>query len=125
MQEQRITLETAKFAKEKGFDIDYCQCGGFPDCICTDKSPTQSLLQKWLREEHNIHTEIRTFYRNWIFNIYDLTKLPNRQSLLHINCENDFIEFLEENNVSTNMSSYEFALEQGLQEALKLISNKN
>ena len=66
MKEQLISFSTAKLAKEKGFDnydvanyyregINYAlnnsgtstikEVGNYP-------APTQSLLQKWLREKH-------------------------------------------------------------------------
>jgi len=79
MEEKIITLETAKLAKEKGFDwkclnywgINYAT-GEIPQINSSfnrhpqnyngDKfvdqsysAPTQSLVQKWLREEHNIN----------------------------------------------------------------------
>ncbi len=74
MEEQLISFETAKLAKEKGFDI-ICQKGFNPNngniiegnlwfVLNTLESnyhiqcPTQSLLQRWLREVHNIHIEL-------------------------------------------------------------------
>ena len=59
-------------------------------------APTQSLLQKWLRETHNIFISINV---NYCYKIYN----------------ND--ELYEE---SFYYNNYEEALEQGLQEALKL-----
>lgn len=83
MKEQLISYETAKLAKEAGFPADeifyvysengtyklpsgrsgdyyegYCEHGTLYElCEVEDPSPipapTQSLLQKWLREEHN------------------------------------------------------------------------
>src|SRR4030042_4799087 len=65
MKGQLISFETAKLAKEKGLYIpesDYAyfngilqKCGGQVYCSCERcETPTQSLLQKWLREEHHI-----------------------------------------------------------------------
>lgn len=73
MKEQLITFETAKLAKEKGFDEPckwhYTQNNSSkpaqlfaveyePECLNTwngrYSAPTQSLLQKWLREVHGI-----------------------------------------------------------------------
>ena len=54
-----VTYETALLAREKGFDIDYgwklrkLDDGTFTHTNCSDlgiEQPTQSLLQKWLRE---------------------------------------------------------------------------
>lgn len=67
--EEIVTYEVAKLAKEKGFDEncsyvynnDRVLLGG-KGVRCWHKveftAPTQSLLQRWLREEKNIHIEI-------------------------------------------------------------------
>jgi hypothetical protein len=117
MKEQIITFETAKLAKEKKFDIftkqeymisssgdfwliDYNQHPGHSEEFI--KAPSQSLLQKWLREEHNIHIHIcPTDTGRWL-----------RQ--LHTT-KGEFI-LIEE-----YFDTYEEALEDGLIEALKLI----
>ena len=64
MNEQLILLDTFKLAKERGFNIYICRCGGFPECICNHDEllPTQSLLQKWLREIHEIEVSVKVFY---------------------------------------------------------------
>jgi len=71
MEEQLIEFETAKLAKEKGFKIPcdgrwwiepasdwkFSKQGAVKCNNSSDDSiarPTQSLLQKWLREVHNI-----------------------------------------------------------------------
>ena len=55
--EEICTYEVAKLAKEKGFDVptakNYRHENG-----ATCNAPSQSLLQRWLREEKNIHIEI-------------------------------------------------------------------
>ena len=67
------------------------------------EAPTQSLLQKWLREEHNIHITITSISQeSWQ---YHITKPGQR---LGDNYEEDFY-------------TYEEALESGLHQALKLI----
>lgn len=125
MEEQRISFETATLAKDKGYDIvDYNHAfnpnTGYeleghvvtnllyaePDLSKHLFRPTQSLLQKWLREKHNIHVECchndQIGYRVW-------TKtFPDKTSFVEKN-ENIFF------------NAYEEALEQGLLEALKLI----
>ena len=61
MKEKLISLETAILAKEVGCNLTRCECGGFPECICEENDKlriTQSLLQKWLREKHDIHITI-------------------------------------------------------------------
>lgn len=125
MQEQLITFETAKLAKEKGFSINTIEYWEYqkegterykfitedtpgatwvnddlPNRICTS---TQSLLQKWLREVHNIHITI--------------TSISQESWQAHITKPK---EKLGENYIE-DAYSYEEALEVGLQEALKLI----
>lgn len=74
MKEQLISFETAKLAKEEGFkegsmshyeedgQIQHCRTsftnGFMEDGETRFEAPTQSLLQKWLREVHNIHIAI-------------------------------------------------------------------
>ena len=141
MKEQLINLETAKLAKEKGFDIQcihgfvedvsdglskgiseefYWELGDrpndnyFENLLNYDQEdvffysrPTQTLLQKWLREEHLIHIEIllseespyNTFY-------YRIMQIGKYFTLSH-------------DGIYKN--TYEEALEKGLFEALKLI----
>jgi hypothetical protein len=125
MQEQLINFETAKLAKEKGL-CDYFENSPnntqyipsfysedginfeetefqLEDCVILDRfyRPTQSLLQKWLREVHNIEIYVRSSVG--LYNKkYWTTFLPN-------GC-------LENKN-----NTYEEALEVGLFEALKLI----
>ena len=101
MEDTRITFETAKLAKEKGCNLEICSCGGYPDCICSDKRISQSLLAKWLREEHNIHL---IAYKNINIDGYDWCYITT-DGITNIN----------------SYKTYEEAYEIGLQEALKLI----
>ena len=77
MEDQLISFETAKLAIEKGFNISVLNCyneneelGDFEDYSIVDfnsfpivkgsnmnmySAPTQTLLQRWLREKHDIH----------------------------------------------------------------------
>ena len=109
IQEEFVTLETAKLLKEKGFN-EYCK-----DIIKEDDNrimqsvfrtnknlpklcysrPTQSVAQKWLRETKNLHIEISYMYENYWIGLSD-------RPIIRYN-------------------TYEEALEAGLQEALKLI----
>lgn len=104
MEDTRINFETAKLAKEKGCNLENCTCGGYPDCICYDKRISQSLLSKWLREEHNIHL---IAYKNINIDGYDWCFITT-DGITNIN----------------SYKTYEDAYEIGLQEALKLINNK-
>ena len=132
MQEQLITFETAKLAKEKGFfqetnrlEIPYYNYKGeFKGDVSDWRirkyirgedtsdiefvfAPTQSLLAKWLREEHNIivlvdYEGIDGYYYK-------------------------FYSYKEGNKnydaSGKNYNTYEDAYEIGLQEALKQIPN--
>ena len=103
MEDTRITFETEKLAKEKGCNLENCTCGGYPDCICSDKRISQSLLAKWLREENNIHL---IAYKNINIDGYDWCYITT-DGITNIN----------------SYKTYEEALEDGLQAALKLIDN--
>jgi hypothetical protein len=99
MKEQLITFKTAKLAKEKGFDLNRH--------INDECSPTQSLLQKWLRDKHNIHLTVTSISQeSWQ---YHITKIGDSLGKNYIE---DFY-------------NYEEALELGLMEALKLITFKS
>lgn len=121
MEEQLITLETAKLANKAGFknitDKFY-----LPSTIHQDRimlkyneqvlpnggydAPTQSLLQRWLREVHDIDAEAslveRLNTRNYLIRLYRNSK-PVVLATFHY------------------YKTYEEALEEGLYQALKLI----
>jgi len=122
MKEEIITFETAKLAKEKGFEItwlkdyfdlkdnrQYGQCVVFsPELYSYDDEnhiglSTQSLLQKWLREKHKIAVLVTLCPDNYG---YDIIR------------DESFVEIIK---YKRNFLNYENALEEGLQEALKLI----
>lgn len=119
MQEQLITFETAKLAKEKGFN-EMCKTayGRNADSLyygnCTHKNseniflsaPTQSLLQKWLREVYDIEMYVRSTYK--------LNK-KNKYWVTFIDCK------IYGGCLENCSKTYEEALEVGLQESLKLI----
>ena len=70
-------------------------------------APTQSLLQKWLREVHKISIKIDDYYTNSRVRFdYNVCELGS-----------------QEDNPVGIFETYEEALETGLQEALKLIKN--
>lgn len=122
MKEQYISLETAKLAKEKKVHIEGC-CevysqeggaartpnGGKWNWEEYDKSefclrPTQSLLARWLREKcgKNIYVVMGNSERYivWIQDIHSLAKVK----------------------ITNFFDTYEYAMEEGLQQALKLIN---
>ena len=120
MKDELITFETAKLAKEKGFDTP-CRNSflwdkrsavwKFPinanEMKLGDESnfnrPTQSLLQRWLREIHSIDV--------WAFPIKDLTFKSGKS----------YTYLIEPPKLNMLYATYELALESALQEGLKLI----
>ena len=126
MKDTLITFETAKLAKEKGFDWSVSwyathkrKAPTNPDSFYPELStfknwnnnedlnfydrystPTQSLLQKWLREEHSLFISVTTYSIEC-----------NRVNLI---IDNDI-------KYASEYKTYEEALEKGLKEALKLI----
>ena len=130
MQEQLISFETAKLAKEKGLCEYFENINGTKyvtafysedgvnfeetefrqeDCTIDDRyfRPTQSLLQKWLREKHIIDViPSISYFKNGIKGQYVSVIIKP-----HFESEYYYAD------------TYEEALEKGLQEALKLIKN--
>jgi len=130
MKDTLITHKTAYLSKDKGFKLpnstNYIEAFDLSDnslikiriedqsmlrvAICV----TQPLLQKWLREEHNIHIEVKvsdfiidTNYYWSIFGAYNKTM---------IRCLSNSGEQTKE-----FYNTYEEALEEGLYQGLKLI----
>lgn len=120
MTDTLISFETAKLAKEKGFDINqlskYTSNGKIADRVfdfdnyC--EAPTQSLLQKWLRDVHQllILIDVDTIFSEFIYSIWKISS------------DEEFELVKEDSNYNL---IYEDALEQALIEALKLINNDN
>jgi len=130
MTEQLISFETAKLAREKGFVNPFCnnwylvypnekpytvdyeiRLNRIREDIGDDDiaAPTQSLLQKWLREKYLIHVwpkYISYDSKPWAINIDSLSSKDNGMKMLII---------------PLRFQSYEESLEIGLQEAIKLI----
>lgn len=130
MEDQKINIETAKLAHEKGLNLKECQCvfvddeGGEMPYFLVKRSkrtwyriPTQSLLQKWLRETYNIHIEITVdFYKtginyNWQLKTYDPTDIicSNKNKSSGVYCDNG------------EYKTYELALEAALYRALTYV----
>lgn len=134
MREQLVLLDTAKLAKRKGFNWKVCDAfvvrgkrveeedsylynhnGGLNMNPLKDNRvtkiisrPSQSLLQKWLRDVHNIHIAIGRIcfdIQEGLFWEIQVGKI--------VADSDDFVEKVDCN--------YEEALEKGLYEALKLL----
>ena len=119
MLDELVSLETAKLAYEKGFNIiTYPFYEQFDIKLNRHKNlhegysaPTQSLLQRWLREKHNIHIEIE------LASDHELNILIPYIYQFDIYKDGDGV--FDRNFYNT----YEEALEVGLYEALKLIKD--
>lgn len=141
MKEQIISFETAQIAKEKGFEqnpykVEYCYGPTYTDGsninlrnslynpesnICT--APSQSALQRWLREIHQIETRIWAEHypngTNWCCQAlqWDLTLDFKTSDLI----KNGTFAFGDNGEFKT----YEESLEFILQEAVKMIANQH
>ena len=131
MKEQLVSIETARLAKEKGFSeicthtysfnskskmygkiveytfgCDYSTISRFNILI-----PTQTILQKWLRERHRIHI--------WV----DAGAEDNTDVNSKIKYQAVVVSFNDnEDDDNVWVETYEEALESGLQLALTLIN---
>jgi len=119
MKEELISFETAKLAKEKGFNEPqfndylneqlekYTSKSTHEQCIEEYYlAPTQGLLQKWLRDIYNIDVEAPLVYR-----------LNTRKYQVRIYRHNTKIILSTFHYYNT----YEEALEEGLYQALLLV----
>ena len=146
LKEQLISFETAKLAKEKGFnfkvlkqyspnyegviDTDHsanCVIGGecalkYPDNDCFG-APTQTLLQKWLREVHNCFIDILPHRDGDSKNKQWKSKKDVFWSVeVDYYGKNFEIELTDDSDFTQHFNkTYEEALEIGLYQALKLI----
>ena len=129
MKEQLIRFETAKLAKKKKFNEicnnSYINMGfGLLEeglilgnkykrdyTFCT--APSQSLLQKWLREKHKIHIDISFDDNEWYVSVGEFT-IPDF-------VPESVITLSEKESFKESINAYEEALELGLESALKLI----
>jgi len=128
IEEQLIEFETGKMAKSKGYPIILGDQGYYfipgkrkdDDEFSTDSetiidikhylpAPTQSILQKWLRDAHKIHVQVFNVNKpvegKWS---YEINQLPIGVILLW-------------SIDSPYFNSYEDALEDALQKSLKII----
>ena len=106
IREEICTYEVCELAKEKGFDVptDFCyeQNGCLVRCGSI-AAPSQSLLQRWLREERNIDIAIVPLYtKGYSYIVYNIHCRDNRVV-----------------NTNVGYDTYELALEDALKYALE------
>jgi hypothetical protein len=137
MTDQLVSWEIAKLAKEKGFGMtsntlslrgNYYNHKGVLDGDVTELiraqiheedttpfkticAPTQSLLQRWLREKHRAHINIVYLFEHDVY-------VPFTQ---YIDVTTEPVVLKDEKNKSLRFSTYEEAFEAALLESLKLI----
>jgi hypothetical protein len=139
MTEEIVKYETAKLARKKGFKIlvddAYFMANdngeitlglsNYDEPIYGEiKAPAQSLLQKWLREIHNIDVDV---VRDSEVHYQDETRWIVKASNWNDIRVKDFpIAQLKFPNTSnhTDFKSYEEALEKGLIEGLNFIDDE-
>jgi len=124
MKEELISFDTAKLAKEKGFEQEYYPMYLIPKTKYkgieltmynkqhysedrTFSCCTQSLLQRWLREVSKYILLISINDSGYYWETFDIN--------------NNLI--LDYYNLSDEFDTYEEALEEGLLQSLKLINN--
>ena len=124
IEESYVSFDTAKLLKEAGFDVPcfnqytergtiwHCDCPeNFNKSQCVTSCPTQALAARWLREVHRIVVDA-TFIPSLFDGVNWHYFIGNMDDIV---LEGGFE--LSERKYST----YEEAMEAGLQEAIKLI----
>lgn len=133
MKEQLVSLKTARSAKKQGFKerCHYFFNEGSGWKIQEDymlrqdktiEAPSQSFLQKWLREEKDILVEV-TFSNRLSRKLYEAAhEKPSLNFSWKIYTSiKDPSHFFPEFWTDDTFETYEEALEKGLQEALKMV----
>jgi len=129
MEDQLVLFDTAKLAKDKGFNVRCNNCFLRGEAIVNGilnktygeplddilERPTQSLLQRWLREIHRVDVTVITEWKEG--------KRFYRVGVSYVSEENKIEIWFsrEEDGRIKNYTSFENALEEGLQEGLKKI----
>lgn len=135
--EQFIELETARLARKAGFDwrtyphyqdiygdklLEAGLSGNwnyYKDCY---SAPTQSVLQRWLRETKNIHIQIMFDSSITVNKYYVIIKTKDTYSNSSI--KDIYHNFLMRDNHISYFDTFEAALEAAEQKCLTLIIEK-
>ena len=124
--EEICTYEVAKLAKEKGFDVQtfdwYDYTGNYHKGFIPHElhecprykeyyAPSQSLLQRWLREEKGVTICVDIFDNGWFFDISTFYKQDT--GVYEVDMP------YKSSNVSPVYDTYELALEDALKYTLE------
>lgn len=129
MEERLVNFKTAELAKEKGFKIPvihgynsagniYIKCHQskhYNNVKGDFSAPTQSLLQKWLIENHNIYVKEEWFPKE--------DGSPEWGIMLMQGIDNAFNKTFSNFSFNDYYGLREDAIEKACQEGLKLIKN--
>lgn len=110
-----VSVNTYKKLKEIGFKTLECTCGGFPDCICdiVDRPPTIYFVSKWFRDNHNIRIfPSQKIAGDFGYEIYIPTGDVGKP-------------FSRFSPYTKHYSSFENALEMGIEQAIKLFNKED
>jgi len=129
MQEQRITFQTAKLAKEKGFnlecDFSYIENGRLiqnsqplANPFLREKcftAPTQHYLKLWLSKNYELDVEVVIYVRPY----YCVTLINKQNEILPVF---NPVPFLSGRENAAAFETYEEAFELGLKTALNMLT---
>lgn len=124
IEEQYVSLDTARMLKDAGFDVPcfnqytergtiwHCDCPeNFNKSQCVTSCPTQDLAARWLREKHRI--------------VVDVTFIPPSVNgdvwQYFIGEMDDMVWKADFETSERTYTTYEDAMEAGLQKALEMI----
>ena len=142
IEEVYVSFETAKLAKEKGFNENistlykngilkhhkprhnnpFISNKGMTDNCCS--APTKPLLARWLREKYNVHVIPKPIYDSDRLEQYGCDiHCPDKNGLVFTIISHVFPVYKQtpNHNMTKELGTYEESMEAGLQEALKLI----
>lgn len=132
MEDQLVSFKTAKLAQDKGFTV-ICRhfskdgsviCDVFDDKTFVDgeiapfvEIPTQSLLQKWLREIHKIDIEVKVKHGELYCAMFTVAN-KNEVEVVWLTNTNSILTGSRD---LTLFQSYELGLEEAILKALTYI----
>lgn len=145
IKEQYVSVETAKLAKEKGYNELCCTIykdgllkihkshnGNNYSNLISNKglsgkcfsAPTKLLLARWLREKYNVHVIPKPIYDSDRLEQYGCDiHCPDKNGLVFTIISHVFPVYKQtpNHNMTKELGTYEESMEAGLQEALKII----